>query len=194
MNEGDRENMMAAHHARLAVLPRYIGLLAVLGLSVSATRAAPAPYPACTVSQLSLGFDDEGGTFNGMSQSGTLLVLRNIGTTPCRVQALPHLHFEDTAGHALNAARRSSAGMLHGPVLLPVLVMPEAEVTARLHWVSGDVYDGHHCLAPATAVLDLPDGVLRQSFERHMCAPAGSTGFFDQAPLRADPMPPLEGG
>ncbi|WP_323989077.1 DUF4232 domain-containing protein [Nguyenibacter sp. L1] len=182
--------MVDAPRVRFAVLSLCAGLFVAGGLSASMAQAAPVPYSKCTVSQLSLGFDDEGGAFNGMSQSGTLLVLRNIGIAPCQVRALPHLHFEDADGHAVDAVRRAPPGMHPGPVLSSVQVMPDAELTARLHWVSGDVYDGHHCISPATAVLDLPGGALRQAFGRHMCAPAGSAQFFDQAPLRPDPVPP----
>ncbi|VVN45740.1 hypothetical protein PS870_05935 [Pseudomonas fluorescens] len=52
-----------------------------------------------------------------------------------------------------------------------------------LHWVSGDVYPGHNCLTPATAVLDLSEEALRVPFGLPMCAAVGSAEFFDQAPL-----------
>lgn len=181
---------MDARRGWFAVLSPCAGLFVAGTLSASMVQAASVRSSQCPVSQLSLGFDDEGGAFNGMSQSGTLLVLRNIGRAPCRVRALPRLHFEDADGRAVDAVRRAPPGMHPGPVLSSVQVMPGAALTARLHWVSGDVYDGHHCISPATAVIDLPGGTLRQSFGRHMCAPAGSARFFDQAPLRPDTAPP----
>lgn len=181
--------MRSVRSIQFAALSLCAGMFALGATSIGTGQAAP-PRPMCAASQLSFGFDDEGGMFNGMSQSGTLLVLRNIGTVPCQVQALPDLHFVNAEGHAMNARRRAPRGMHPGPVLPPVLVMSGAELTARLHWVSGDVYDGHNCISPALAVLDLPEGALRQPFERHLCAPANETQFFDQAPLRPDPTPP----
>ncbi|NHO31807.1 DUF4232 domain-containing protein [Acetobacter sp. LMG 1637] len=147
-------------------------------------------YPGCTAADLSLSFDDENGAFNGMSQSGTLLVLRNISASPCTVQTLPHLHFEDSSGHFVPAERRPSPGMHPGPVMLPVAIAPEPELTTRLHWVASDAYDAGNCVTPDLLVLDIPPGDLHQHFARQMCAPANSTQVFDQAPLRSDPALP----
>ncbi|MBB2202269.1 DUF4232 domain-containing protein [Gluconacetobacter tumulisoli] len=166
-------------------------LMFMLGMSVVMRAASAAPvsrsFPDCTAAQLSLGFDDENGRFDGMSQSGTLLVLRNLGPAACKLPALPVLWFEDEGHHSVPAERRPPAGMNPGPVLLPVAVAPQAELTARLHWVSNDVYgDSHNCIRPEIAVLEVPDGTLRQRFGRQMCAPEHSTQYFTQAPLQPD--------
>lgn len=145
------------------------------------------PYPSCKSGQISMTFDDENGAFNGMSQSGTLLVLRNSGGQPCVLQTMPHLHFENAQARPLKAERKALPPPQPAAWLT---VMPQAEVTARLHWVAGDVYEGHHCIAPTTIVLDRPDAPLRAPFMRHMCAPPKSIQFFDQSPLRPDPTPP----
>lgn len=148
-------------------------------------RATTAPdnEPVCRVTQLTTHFDDKEGVFDGMSQSGTLLVLRNTGVRPCQVNALPALGFEGGNGKLLTVERHIPRGMHPGPVLLPLMVAPGAEVAMRLHWVSNDVYEGHNCVTPETAVLTLLDGVLRLPFGRTMCAAAGATEFFDQTPL-----------
>ncbi|MBM9400181.1 DUF4232 domain-containing protein [Gluconacetobacter azotocaptans] len=168
--------------------------LVVLGAGVCgaqrASAAGPVPdtFPDCTAAQLSLGLDDENGQFDGMSQSGTLLVIRNLGPGACAVAALPVLRFEGRDHERLAMARRPPAGMHPGPVLPPVAVAADAELTARLHWVSGDVFDdGHNCVTPDTIVLDVPGGPLRWHFGRQMCAPAHATHYFDQTPLRPDP-------
>ncbi|MFT8336090.1 DUF4232 domain-containing protein [Acetobacter orientalis] len=168
------------------------GVSLTVAPSVMAARAhaAPQAYPTCQAEQLSLTLDDEGGAFNGMSQSGTLLVVRNIGAGPCQIQPLPLVQFANAAGHVLPVTRRAVGGPKPQPAMAAVAFMPEAEVTARLHWVSGAVYDNAQCVSPATLVLALPSGSLSQPFARHMCAPAGATAFFDQMPLRPDTVLP----
>lgn len=43
----------------------------------------------CKASDLALGTDSEHGNFNGMSYSGTLLVLRNLSSAACHVAVRP---------------------------------------------------------------------------------------------------------
>ncbi|MBB2200876.1 DUF4232 domain-containing protein [Gluconacetobacter tumulisoli] len=156
--------------------------------AASAGGSVPDPFPGCTAAQLSLGLDDENGQFDGMSQSGTLLVIRNLGPAACVLAAWPVVWFEGKGHVPLTVGRRPPPGMHPGPVLPPVAVAPGAELTARLHWVSGDVFDdGHNCVTPETTVLEVPGGSLRQHFGRSMCAPARTTRYFDQAPLQPDP-------
>ncbi|MCP1216942.1 DUF4232 domain-containing protein [Acetobacter orientalis] len=168
------------------------GVSLTVAPSVMAVRAhaAPQTYPTCQAEQLSLTLDDEGGAFNGMSQSGTLLVVRNIGAGPCQIQPLPLVQFANAAGHVLPVTRRAVGGPKPQPAMAAVAFMPEAELIARLHWVSGAVYDNAQCVSPATLVLALPSGSLSQPFARHMCAPAGATAFFDQMPLHPDAVLP----
>lgn len=149
---------------------------------VEATTA-PNNDVICRVTQFNTHFDDRGGEFDGMSQSGTLLILRNIGVRACQVNAFPALKFEEGSGSLLTAERRLPRGMHPGPVFLPLMVAPGAEVVIQLRWVSSDVYDGNNCVTPDTAVLTFPDGALRLPFGRTMCAAAGKTEFFEQAPL-----------
>ncbi len=162
--------------------------LAAVALANAAT-SSPASVPRlrdCSASQLSITFDGENGNFSGMSQSGTLLVVRNIGATACRVPALPELHFEDSAHQALSIERQVPKGMHPGPVVVPVGIAPGAEATALLHWVSGDVYDGHHCVSSATAIVQIGASEYRQTFSGHFCSPANTPATFTQAWLKTD--------
>ncbi|WP_150652846.1 DUF4232 domain-containing protein [Pseudomonas fluorescens] len=158
-------------------------LATAIVLSAPVQAAGDHKGSVCQVSQLDAHFDDRDGVFDGMSQRGTLLVLRNNGPHTCQLGALPTLRFEGPDGQRLPVERRLPRGMHPGPVLLPVAVAPGVEVAMLLHWVSGDVYPGHNCLTPATAVLDLSEEALRVPFGLPMCAAVGSAEFFDQAPL-----------
>lgn len=150
------------------------------------TPAATAALPACR--QVSVGLDGEGGAFDGMSHGGARLVIRNTGPD-CRLAGLPRLVFQDARGRPLPVARRAPAGMHPGPVVLPVAVAAEAEATAPLRWVSGEVYDRSRCFSPARLVVTLAPGVTATYAGPigHMCAPAGEAVALDQPPLRIDP-------
>ena len=157
----------------------------MLLLAFAITAASPARLPACKTNQLSLAFDGEDGAFNGMSQSGTLFVLRNIGPSACSVPGLPKLTFKDAAGKPLPITRKAPVGMHPGPVILPVGIAPEAEVTAKLHWVSGAVYDHNTCLSPRFAAVTIGGETIQTAFAAHICGPGAVT--FDQPVLRPDP-------
>ncbi|TPG39027.1 DUF4232 domain-containing protein [Sphingomonas koreensis] len=149
--------------------------------------ASPASLPSCQANQLSLAFDSEGGAFDGMSQSGALLVIRNIGPSACTIPGLPKLTFKDTKGRALSISRKVPPGMHPGPVILPVGIAPDAEVTAKLHWVSGAVYDHSHCLATRFAAISIASQSIQAKFAAHICGPSSANVTFDQPVLRADP-------
>ncbi|WP_156679934.1 DUF4232 domain-containing protein [Sphingomonas profundi] len=157
-------------------------------LPIIAFAAALAALPACAADQLSLGFDAENGAFNGMSHGGALLVIRNVGTRPCRLAALPRLTFNDGAGKPLPIVRRAPPGMHPGPAVPPVGIAAGAEVTAPLRWVSGEVYDKSRCLTPASAAVAIGSGTTQTAFSARICGPAGSDATFDQPPLKPDPV------
>uniref|UniRef100_A0A7V4XT75 DUF4232 domain-containing protein n=1 Tax=Acidobacterium capsulatum TaxID=33075 RepID=A0A7V4XT75_9BACT len=176
---------------------------------MSVTAGAAAQMPAkksvalpkpCPASWLSLALDGENGTFNGMSHSGTLLVLRNLGPRACTVPALPTLCFEDAQHHPLDVARQVPVGMHPGPVMLPVVVPPGAELTAKLRWVDGDVFGngGGSSASPAylQVLLHGPDRGqadhndahnLSTAFHGTMFGPKGKPKYT-QTPLRRDPV------
>ncbi|MDQ2832338.1 MAG: DUF4232 domain-containing protein [Acidobacteriota bacterium] len=111
--------------------------------------------PSCSASQLSLSTDSENGSFDGMSHSGTLLVLRNVGSTPCSVAGFPALTFLDSANKPLPISRETPRGMHPGPVVLPVTVVPGAELTASLRWISGDVVTHGSCFAASSLSVNV---------------------------------------
>ncbi len=128
--------------------------------------------PACTAAQILLSTDEEGGNFNGMSHSGTLLVLRNMGTSACRLLPLAQASLLDGSGTPLGPFTTASPGarFLHpGPVVLPIAVAANAELTATLRWVSGPVFNDSLCLAPATLVLKLGDLTLKTPLQGSLC-------------------------
>ncbi|WP_026439558.1 DUF4232 domain-containing protein [Acidocella facilis] len=147
--------------------------------------AAPASaLPVCKPNQLSLGFDAENGNFDGMSHSGTLLVLRNLGPAPCQLPAFPTLALETAKGEALplQPTRQGSAA--------PVRLAAGAEATAGLRWVSSPVYSHNRCLKPAQLRLSWSGGSLRQAFTGTLCGPGNAPARLTQPPLALDPPPP----
>jgi Protein of unknown function (DUF4232) len=92
--------------------------LLLMNSGFSATAKTQPSLPAsCSASQLSLGLDQEGGYFDGMSHSGTLLVLRNLGPQTCSVPAQPTLAFEDAEHHPLRVSLQAPAGIHPNPVI-----------------------------------------------------------------------------
>ncbi len=169
-------------------------MIPIFALALAATPPTPTPMiPPCKAEQLSLGFDGENGAFDGMSHSGALLVVRNLGPQACRLPGLPTLSFKDAAGHALPIARQTPVGMHPGPVVLPVILAAGAEATAPLRWVSGEVYSPSRCYSAASASLQLStipgSGALSSPFQGRICGPAKGASF-EQPPLRLDPHAP----
>ena len=128
--------------------------------------------PACIADVLLVSTDEEGGNFNGMSHGGTLLILRNRGTTVCRILPLAQASLLDRNGKSLGPfSTRSphSIGMHPGPVVLPIALAVNAELTATLYWVSGPVFNDNLCLDAATLVLKFGDLTLRTPFGGRLC-------------------------
>lgn len=159
-------------------------------LSLALAAAAPAALPACTVDQLSLATDGENGAFNGMSHSGTLLVVRNLGSRTCTLPALPHLQFFGPGEVALPVVQQAPPGLHSAPVARPVPVAAGAELTAPLRWVSGPVYPQSRCLSPTELRVEIAGGVLRSPLSAHICGPTRATISFEQPALRPDPALP----
>lgn len=164
-----------------------IYMAAFLLLNLASAMAAALP-PSCSASQLSLGLDQEGGYFDGMSHSGTLLVLRNLGPQACGVSAQPALGFEDAQHHPLRLSLQTPAGMHPGPVMLPVVIPVGAEITSEMRWVSGDVYDGHNCVSPAHMTMPLGADRLSVQFNGTLCGPAGQPPTYTMTRFRRDPV------
>lgn len=149
--------------------------------------------PACQAAIVEIRLDDQNGAFDGMSQSGTMLVVRNTGSESCLMPPVPSVQFEDEAGHKLPVIRRPAVqvrrpgphGAKSGSMLKP-LCCQQGERYATLHWVSGDVYDdSHHCVRPTRLVLTVGQGEKQAAFKGQLCAPAKASLMFDQSPLQA---------
>jgi Protein of unknown function (DUF4232) len=163
--------------------------LLLMNSGFSATAKTQPSLPAsCSASQLSFGLDQEGGYFDGMSHSGTLLVLRNLGPQTCSIPAQPTLAFQDAEHHPLRVSLQTPAGMHPAPVILPVAIPAGAEVTSQMRWVSGDVYDGHNCVSPAFVTIPLGTDTLSVSFNGSLCGPAGPPPTYTMSPLQRDPV------
>lgn len=168
------------------VLPTSFSVAVLSALAFSASIGAavvPGHAAFCLSAQLAVTLDRRNGEFDGMSQSGALLVLLNTGHIACAMPPLPALTFEDAKKQPLTVERRIPRGMHPGPVLMPVEIAPGKNVTTRLHWVTSDAFNAGNCVTPAFVSLVMKGGTLYIPFGHTLCAAAGSTAYFDQSPL-----------
>ncbi len=164
----------------LLVLAVFAALSCHSARAQTPSQSAP-KIASCQANQLSLGTDAENGNFNGMSHSGTLLVLRNISPSVCRLQPFAQLSFQDSEhkavpitisqqspfeGPIVNGKRLP---MGHGPVVIPILLASGAEATLTLRWVSGDVYDHGTCVTPTSLLLKIGNTTVQTAFDGHIC-------------------------
>ncbi|KFD24818.1 hypothetical protein [Yokenella regensburgei] len=125
--------------------------------------------------------DDLSGLYDGMSQSGTTLVLHNTGPGACMFPPRPALIFSDASYHPMLVERRTVRGMNPGQVLPPVIVPADRELQILLRWLSSDAFDGGNCIRTAFVSMDLAGGTLTVPFDSQMCAAKGSTGYYSQS-------------
>ena len=159
----------------------------ILSLVVALAGSAPSRLPACRPDQVALGFDAEGGAFDGMSHGGTLLVVRNLGPAACTLPGLPTLVFKDAAGQPLPIARHVPLGMHPGPVIRPVGLAAGAEATAALRWVSGPAFDRSRCFEVKSVVATIGGATIGSEMPAHICGQAGVTATIEQPALKTDP-------
>ena len=134
--------------------------------------------PPCGPSEIILSVDPRDGDFNGMSHSGTYLVIRNAGPRACRVPGLPTVALHGTRG-ALAIALRSSARMHPAPVIIPA----GGRVASGLRWVSGPVYDRNRRLDIRSVSLVIAGRTLRTPLQAEIFAQVGRPATFSQSPL-----------
>jgi membrane-bound inhibitor of C-type lysozyme len=127
--------------------------------------------PACEPTHLALALDGGDGRFNGMSHSGTSLVLSNSGTVACAVPARPKLGFTDPGGKVLDITAGEPAAQAAD--VRPLTLAPDATITSDLRWISGDVFDHGHCVSPTRLTLTLGSETLSTAFDGHLCGEAG---------------------
>lgn len=161
-----------------------LGLLA-LGLtacspSPSATSPATEASPGtCRAAQLALSLDSRDGWFDGMSHSGTMLVLRNTGKTACTLPARPSPTLQDAARRPLPIVARAADGTPP-----PVELAPAASVESGMRWVSGDVYDHGRCLSPAFVTLAVGAETVSAAFAGHLCGPGDGPVSYTLTPFQ----------
>ena len=152
-------------------------------LTLFLAAAAQAQPPTCTHSNISVSFDDANGRFTGKTESGGLLVIRNFGDQPCAILPKPAFRFEDQHGKPLDLTWAAPRFMHPGPVMLPILIAPGAELTARMQWVYNP--SDHTLACVRTALMEVKvDGASgpRLPFRQDIC---GKT--FTLEPLHPDP-------
>ncbi|MEO6804446.1 MAG: DUF4232 domain-containing protein [Granulicella sp.] len=157
---------------------------------LTAATASAATVRPCTANQLSLALDGENGNFTGMSHDGTLLVLRNLSPDACTIPAFPMLIFRDAGGAQLPITREilGMRGMHPGPVVLPAIIAPDAEVTATLRWVAGDVYNHGVCVKPATLSINIDGTEQTTKFGGQLCGKFAAAITFTSTRLQPDPV------
>lgn len=151
---------------------------------LQAAASSSGPVPRCSADRIALSVDGARGDFNGMSHSGTLVMLRNRGHTPCAIAALPAITMLDRQGRALPAARQAPVGMHPGPVAAALTIAPGAIASTPLRWISGDVFDRGRCLEAARIAVTVDGKRLRAPLVAHLCGPVGKAAAFVQPPLR----------
>lgn len=145
--------------------------------------------PMCTADQMSLATDGENGSFDGMSHSGTLVVLRNLGSAACKLDPFPQITFLD--GSMVLEAKGTVAGaqfMHPGPVVFPVVVAPGAELTSPLRWVSGEVYSKNVCINPKAISVRIGQGKQQAAFQAHLCGEQGKGIQYEMGRFATDPV------
>ena len=137
----------------------------------------------CTPAQLSLGTDDEHGNFDGMSHSGTLLVLRNVGPSACRMAAVPAVTLYNKTT-LLNVKFSPTTSGAHDFVI----VAGGAELTSGLRWVSNDVYGNGVCVNATSLHVQVAGQDLSAAISHQVCGQKGKAIAAEMYPLAPDPV------
>ena len=141
---------------------------------------------AFTTTQLSLTFDTKGGNFDGMPQSGTLLLLRNIGSQIRNISSRPALEFEDASNTKVSIFLETSPDKLSSPIILPVTILAGTKATGQLHWDSSEVFDNSKCFSPASVAISFGPDVRRGPVMGRLCGPSSPDAKSRLAHLKRD--------
>lgn len=147
-------------------------LFTICAATVTAHAQTPVQnaLPMCRAQELSLATDQENGAFDGMSHGGTLLVLRNQSDHACRVAPFPQVTFADAARDLATASSVEGArGMHPGPVVAPIVVAAGAEITSKLRWTSGQVFEHNACIHPTKLMVRVEDGTQTTPVQFRLC-------------------------
>lgn len=170
-----------------AIVPRGAALFAQQAPAIA--RRSTTALPMCTAADLSLAIDEEGGYFAGMSHGGTLVVLRNIGTAPCRVEPFAPIIFEKNEKALPIRSSVTGARFMHpGPVVFTVIIATGAELTATLNWVSGEVFSDNLCFSPTRLSVSIQGSALHTPFKARVCGQRSEGVFFRKTRFMPDPV------
>jgi hypothetical protein len=164
-------------------------VVAVMLIFAASAQAAPVQSAstllACTA-QLSLTFEGKGGNLYGFSQSGTLLVMRTIGSRayPCRSS----LVFEDASNTRLPIFRKTLPGMHHLVIISTPPPILGTQASSEMYSQSGDVSDISKYFSTASFRIALGTDILRASFSGHHGVASGQDAKYRLAYLKRDPV------
>lgn len=138
--------------------------------------------PLCQAAHLRVATDGKDGDFNGMSHSGTLVVIRNVSPAACALQPMAQMSFYDAAGARLGATGVfAGTRFLHpGPVVLPLALPAGAAATATLRWIAGPVFEKNACISTRELRVTLGSKSLRTPLIATVCGDATKGISFDQ--------------
>lgn len=159
-----------------------LAVLSVAGAPSPASGSTPA-FADCRASQLHLTTDSRDGDFNGMSHSGTELVLRNSGPD-CRLAALPVVTLGNARGRPLPAERKPPVGMHPGPVMIPLSLPRDSRAVIDLRWVSGPVFDANRVMRATRVSIRVGSMALHAPLRATLYGQAGAPVTFEQTPAR----------
>jgi hypothetical protein len=146
---------------------------------------APAlPLPPCRVDRLRVSLNGRGGDFNGMSHSGTELLIRNMGPD-CMLAALPTVQLRDRRNRIVSAVRQSPRGMHPGPVLVPVRLAAGHRAATEIRWVAGPVFPRSRSVRISSISVRIGAGTLTAPLTTTLYGAFGQPLTFEQTSLRA---------
>lgn len=156
-------------------MSQYVSHLRTQTNGADAANANP-----CTAHEVTLKPGASNGDFNGMSHSGTYLVLTNRSRNACSIPGLPELTFLDANGPVKTEADLAGAKFMHpGPVVLPILLQPKQSITTSARWVSGPVYSDNLCYKLTGVILALREGGAHMALAGEMCGERNKGVHYD---------------
>jgi len=129
--------------------------------------------PQCRAAQLRLTADDHGRGYNGMSHSGTELLIRNVGQA-CMLAANPALDMRDARGRVV---ARGDASQSRGT---PVRLGTGRRGSIELRWVSNAVFEHNRSVHARFIVMRIGTGTLRAPIDATLYGEAGGGFGFEQ--------------
>lgn len=158
----------------------------MLPIIVSAAIAATAS-PLCAAQNLTLSINARDGDFNGMSHSGTYLIVHNNGRRACRVPGMPAVTFYDDKARTIPTLRQTPLGMHPGPVVPPVTIQAGGNVATALRWVSGPVFDQNSSYEVRRVGVTIAGRPLKTRLRTTIFGRGGKAAMYSQAPLAVLP-------